>query len=250
MAIGHVRVGTGPRRVIALNGWFGAAHNWGGLTDLIDPDRFSYAFLDYRGYGSRRAETGEYTLAEIAGDTLALADELGWERFALVGHSMGGAAIQRVYADAPDRVERLAGISPVSAAGFPFDADGWALFDGAAADPAKRRQIIDFTTGSRLTGRWLDAMAAFSTSTSDPKAFGAYLAAWAHADFAAEVRGAAVPALAIAGEHDPALGPAWVASTWCADYPNAESAVLTDAGHYGMFEAPVRLATLLERFLD
>jgi pimeloyl-ACP methyl ester carboxylesterase len=53
MAIGHMSVGHGPRRVIALHGWFGSAHGWGWLPDLIDGDRFTYAFMDYRGYGGR-----------------------------------------------------------------------------------------------------------------------------------------------------------------------------------------------------
>jgi hypothetical protein len=42
-------VGNGPRRVLALHGWFGSARGWGGLPELIDTERFSYAFLDYRG---------------------------------------------------------------------------------------------------------------------------------------------------------------------------------------------------------
>jgi pimeloyl-ACP methyl ester carboxylesterase len=32
----------------------------------------------------------------------------------VVGHSMGGCAAQRLLADAPDRVERLVGISPAT----------------------------------------------------------------------------------------------------------------------------------------
>lgn len=249
MPIGHARVGEGPRTVIALNGWFGAAANWGPLTEAIDPRRFSYAFLDYRGYGRRREETGDYSLAEIAADALALADELGWREFALVGHSMGGAAAQQVYADAPDRVTHLVGISPVPASGVPFDADGWALFDGAAADPGKRRQIIDFTTGGRLSGYWLDQMVEFSLRTSTPEAFGAYLRSWAKADLAARITGGQVPALAVVGAHDPALGAEAMAGTWATHYPRARVEVLAEAGHYAMFETPVRLARLLEDFL-
>ncbi len=70
------------------------------LPELVDADTYTYALIDYRGYGARKDEAGEYTLEEISADTLALADELGWDRFALVGHSMGGAAALRVLADA------------------------------------------------------------------------------------------------------------------------------------------------------
>lgn len=243
-------VGGGPRRVVALHGWFGNAHGWGALPDLIDPERFSYVFLDCRGYGERRDVTGEYTIAEISRDALALADELGWQRFSVVGHSMGGSAAQRVLADAPDRVERLVGISPVPAGGVPFDDQGWALFSGAADDPGNRRTIIDLTTGNRLSRRWLDGMVEESVRGSTVEAFRAYLPAWARTDFAAEIAGNPVPALAVVGEHDPALGEAAMQGSWLSHYPNARLEVLANAGHYAMYETPVRLATVLEQFLD
>ncbi|MFB9236251.1 alpha/beta fold hydrolase [Plantactinospora siamensis] len=177
---GPVSAGQGPRRVLALHGWFGSARGWGSLPNLIDGDRFTWAFLDYRGYGARREVTGEHSIGEIARDALDLADSLGWDTFSVVGHSMGGSAAQRVLADAPDRVERLVGISPVPASGVPFDDQGWALFDGAATNPDNRRAIIDLTTGNRLSRRWLDEMVRFSLEHSTAEAFGAYLSAWAH----------------------------------------------------------------------
>ena len=242
-------VGSGPVHVLALPGWFGSSRDWGGLPELIDGTRFTYAFPDYRGYGDRRDVAGDHTVAEAAADVLAVADGLGWERFCLVGHSMGGIVAQRVLADAPGRVERLAGISPVPASGVPFDEQGWALFDGAATSAANRRAIIDLTTGHRLAGHWLDRMVRASLDNSDEKAFAAYLPAWARTDFAAEVSGSPVPALAIAGEHDPALGEATLRATWLVHYPNARLEVLANAGHYAMFETPVRLVTVLEAFL-
>ena len=242
-------VGSGPRRVLALHGWFGSARGWGSLPELIDPDRFTYAFLDCRGYGERRDVPGEYTIAEISQDALALADGLGWDRFSVVGHSMGGIAAQRVLADAPDRVERLVGISAVPAGGVPFDEQGWALFSGAADDLGNRRAIIDLTTGNRLSRHWLDGMVRDSVQGSTVEAFRAYLPAWARTDFAAEITGNPVPALIVVGEHDPALGEATMRGTWLTHYPNARLEVLANAGHYAMYETPVRLATLLEEFL-
>lgn len=243
-------VGDGPHRVMALHGWFGSARGWGQLPGLVDGDRFTYAFPDYRGYGSRRDVTGDHTIAEISRDVLDLADALSWDRFSVVGHSMGGIAAQQVLADAPERVTRLVGISPVPAGGVPFDADGWALFSSAAGDRTARETIIDITTGNRLSRRWIAGLALASERESTTEAFGAYLTAWARTDIAAAIDGNPVPALAVVGEHDPALGAAVMRDTWLKHYPHARLEVLANAGHYGMYETPVRLVTVLEEFLD
>ena len=249
-AMADVRTyGTGARRALVLHGWFGDAAAWEPWTRFLDGDTFTYAFMDYRGYGARRGEAGEHTLAEISADAQAIADGLGWDRFALIGHSMGGSAMQRVLADAPQRVERMVGISPVPAGGVPFDDDSWALFSGAAANPDNRRAIIDFTTGNRHTGIWLDAMVRHSLDSSDPDAFGAYLDAWAKTDFHAEIEGNEVPVKVIVGAHDPALGEETMRQTFLQWYPNAELDVIASAGHYAMDETPIELATLVERFL-
>lgn len=246
---GLQRVGDGDHRVIALHGWFGSGAAWGPLLSHLDGSRFTYVFPDYRGYGARRADTGEHTVAEAASDALALADELGWQRFSLVGHSMGGSVMQRVLADAPDRVRAMVGVSPVPASGVPFDEQGWQLFSGAADEPGNRRAIIDLTTGNRLTGVWLDAMVRHSLDNSDPVAFGEYLTSWAKTDFHTEIEGNAVPVKVIVGEHDPALGEATMRATFAQWYPNLEIEVFGNAGHYAIDEAPVALASAVERFL-
>jgi pimeloyl-ACP methyl ester carboxylesterase len=242
-------VGTGPTKVIALHGWFGSATGWGMLPDLVDGDAYSYAFLDYRGYGARRAVDGEHTIPEIAADTLALADELGWDRFALLGHSMGGSAVARVFADAPDRVSALVGISPVPPSGVPFDDDGWALFDGAADNDGNRYAIIDLTTGNRQAASWINSMVAFSVANSTREAFGAYLPSWAKYDFTADVPKADVPVTVIVGEHDPALGEQTMRASWLSQFSGCELEVLSNAGHYAMFEAPVAMITCVEKAL-
>jgi pimeloyl-ACP methyl ester carboxylesterase len=243
------RVGDGEHHVIALHGWFGSGAAWRPLLPYLDGARFTYVFPDYRGYGARRAEAGEHTIAEAATDVLALADRLGWQRFSVVGHSMGGMVMQRVLLDAPDRVSALVGISPVPASGVPFDEQGWQLFSGAAEEPDNRRAIIDLTTGNRLTGVWLDAMVLHSLDHSDRQAFGAYLTAWAKTDFHTEIEGHRVPIKVIVGEHDPALGEATARATFANWYPNCELEVFPNAGHYAMDETPVALAGAIERFL-
>ncbi|MDH6228069.1 MULTISPECIES: alpha/beta fold hydrolase [Streptomyces] len=241
--------GDGPHAVVALHGWFGSAREWRTLHPHLDGAAFRYVFPDYRGYGARLDEPGEHTLAEAAADVLALADSLGLERFSLVGHSMGGAVMQRVLADAPHRVRAMVGISPVPAGGVPFDDQAWALFSGAADDRANRRVIVDMTTGNRLSGVWLDAVVDRSWRNSTPAAVAGYLRAWARTDFHTEVAGSPVEVKVIVGEHDPALGPDVMEATFRQWYPHCELEVLSNAGHYAIDETPVALATSVERFL-
>jgi pimeloyl-ACP methyl ester carboxylesterase len=250
MTIPQTVIGRGPTKVLALHGWFGSATGWGMLPQLIDQDAYSYAFLDYRGYGARLNEAGEYTIQEIAADAVRLADELGWDRFALIGHSMGGSAAQRVFANVPDRVTALIGISPVPASGVPFDADSWALFDGAAQNDGNRYAIIDFTTGNRQSKTWIDQMVAFSVASSTREAFGAYLPSWAKYDYASELPAASVPVKAIVGQFDPALGEDTIKATWAQHLPGSEVDVQANAGHYAMYEAPVALITSIEKTLS
>ncbi|MFE5210582.1 alpha/beta fold hydrolase [Streptomyces sp. NPDC056600] len=241
--------GDGPHAVIALHGWFGSAAAWRPLRPHLDGARFRYVFPDYRGYGSRLEESGDYSLKEAAADVLGLADRLGLERFSLVGHSMGGAVMQRVLADAPHRVRAMVGISPVPASGVPFDDQGWALFSGAAEERANRRAIIDLTTGNRLSGVWLDAVVSQSWRHSTPDAVAGYLQAWAKTDFHTEIKGSTVEVKVIVGEHDPALGADVMEATFRLWYPRCEVEVLSNAGHYAIDETPIALATSVEEFL-
>ncbi|MHC5257357.1 alpha/beta fold hydrolase [Streptomyces sp. UC4497] len=249
MSIPHRLIGSGDHKVLVLHDWFGTSAGWGSFLDYLDGDTFSYAFLDYRGYGDRKDVTGAYTLAEIADDALALADELGWEQFSLVGHSMGGKAVQQVLAQAPRRVRKLVGLAPVPAGAYPLDSDGEALFYGAAQDRAKRHAIVDLVTGQRASRVWVDLMVDRSLRLSTREAFGGYVKDWVTADLTDQIAGNPVPVKVIVGEHDLALTADVMRGTWLIHYPNAELEEIANSGHYPMHETPVPLATSLETFL-
>ena len=143
----HHVVGTGPHHVLVLHGWFGDSHAFAPIESALTRSDFTYAFMDYRGYGGMRDVHGAFTMDEIAADALALADHLGFAQFSVVGHSMGGMAVQRMLSLAPDRVRKLVALTPVPASGVAFDAAGWALFSGAADNPHNRFAIIDYHDG-------------------------------------------------------------------------------------------------------
>ena len=249
MSIAHRTVGSGPRTVFLTHGWFGSSDGWGTFPDYLDGDAFTWVFTDIRGYGQRKDEQGDQSLEESAGDIIALADELGAERFSVVGHSMGGAVIQKVLAMAPDRVEALVGVCPVSSTPTPFDEAGRELFWGAPEDREKRYAIIDFTTGNRNTPEFVNAVTDWSVEHSTKEAFTNVLEAWTKPDFAEDVKGKELPVLVLAGEHDPALGKETCEQTWMQLFPKVRLEVVANAGHYPMFEAPVNLATRINNFL-
>ncbi|MFJ9815585.1 alpha/beta fold hydrolase [Streptomyces sp. NPDC101151] len=245
----HEVHGDGAHKVFAVHGWFADRSAYAAVLPDLDRTAFTYALVDLRGYGKARDAVGSCTTAEAAVDLVELADRLGWGRFSVIGHSMGGTVAQRLLSVAPHRLRRIVGVSPVPASGLPLPGEQGVLFADAAHKPENRRTIIDFTTGGRRPAAWLDRMVDRSLERSDPKAFRAWLGSWAGEDFRADVEGCEVPALAVAGELDPALSPALMRETWMSWYPRARLAALPGAGHYAMDETPLELIRVVEDFL-
>lgn len=244
----HAVHGTGPRHVVALHGWLSDRHAFDALLPLLDGAAFTYVLPDVRGYGEAVGIAGEHTLDEVARDVVTLADELGWDTFGLVGHSMGGKAAQRVLADVPHRITALAGISPVPASDVPLDPAVAELFHNAEFTPAARRAIIDMGTGHRYHDVWLDRMVRHSVATSTPEAFASYLRSWSGTDFRDEVHGLATPMSVIVGAHDPDLSAEVMRATFLKWYRNCALEIIQDAGHYAIDETPILLAALLHGF--
>jgi len=251
VASSYVTVGSGDHHVLAIHGWFGSARGWGSLPEFLDGSAYTWVFMNLRGYGDRRDTAGEFTADEAAADALAVADDLGWDRFSVVGHSMGAKFAHRVLLQAPDRVRKLVGLNSVPAGEMPMDTEGWALFSGAATEPRNRAAIIDLTTGNKLTKTFINHVVQHSLDNSTVEAFAAYLQAWAKSDFSAQAKvDTATPVKLIVGVNDPALSANLMEQTWMVFFPYAQLTILPDAGHYPMFESPVSLATSIEEFLE
>lgn len=250
MTSSYVTVGSGDHHVLAIHGWFGSARGWGSLPEFLDGSVYTYVFMDLRGYGDRKGVAGEFTVDEAAADALAVADDLGWDRFSVIGHSMGAKFGHRMLLAAPDRVRALVGLNAVPAGAVPFDEQSWALFSGAPENPANRAAIIDLTTGNKLTKTFINHVVQHSLDDSTLEAFTAYLQAWARADFTAQAKvDTATPVKLIVGVNDPAMSADVMEHTWRVFFPDAELTILPDAGHYPMYESPVSLATSIEEFL-
>lgn len=251
MIIGHTLLGNGAEKVVVLHGWFGDHTVFAPLFPMLDLDTFTYAFIDYRGYGKSKGMQGKYSMQEISADIVALVDSLHWDRFHLLGHSMGGFAMQHVMlAVAPrSRVKTLVGIGPVPASAYPLDVEAQVLFSDAISDDEARYAILDFTTGHRHSATWLNYMVERSHATTTPAAYAAYLSAWTSGSIVEALQGLEIPVLVCIGEYDLAFTPVFMSTTWLSWFPNAALVIIPNAGHYPMQETPVHLVTCMESFL-
>lgn len=243
------RVGQGPHFVLVLHGWFGDAHAFEPIEPWLSHDHFSYVFMDCRGYGGMRDATGQFSIDEMAHDAFALADALQIDTFSVVGHSMGGMAIERIAVLAPQRVRSMLAIAPVPCGGIAYDAPTRRLLESAAGSLANRRAIIDRSTGGRLPAAWLDWKAGYSMERSAPGAFAAYLSAWADTDFSNEIIGDHRLKVVIGG-NDPTFNRSLMEKTYLCRYRHATLEVIESAGHYPMNETPLALVAAMESFLE
>jgi esterase len=93
--------------VLLLHGMAGNSHWWDAVLPKLGGE-FRTAALDLRGHGdSGWAEPPRYELPDFAQDVEAARRGLGWERFHLVGHSMGAMASVHYAKDHPDRLLSL-----------------------------------------------------------------------------------------------------------------------------------------------
>ena len=248
--LGYAQLGSGEEKVMVVHGWKTDHTCFDAMLSSLDQKRYTYIFVDMRGYGKSIHMEGPFTVEQVAADMVALSKQLGWDKYHIIGHSMGGKVIQRIMADCPDKIKSAIGITPCPACSLPFDEQAWKLFSGADVNSENRLQVFRHSTGNRLTDTWYEAITAMSFKMSTPEAFRQYLDSWVHYDLVEDVKGSTIPIKVIAGEHDPDLNLDVMQNTYNTWLPNAQITELPNCGHYPMLETPLSLAAACESFLD
>ena len=252
--------GSGPA-VVCLHSNASSSGQWRGLMELLAP-RFRVLAVDSYGAGKTPAWAGERLVT--LRDEVALIEPViarAGERFALVGHSYGGAVALMAALAYPQRVSALALYEPTLFALVdaesppPNDADGIrrTVVDSVAAleagdKLAAARLFIDFWMGE---GSW----AAMPELRKGPIAESVVaMRHWAHALMAEPTprdafRSLDVPVLLMTGTRSPASSLA-VAKILAATLPRVETLELEGLGHMAPVTRPDAVNSAIARFLE
>ena len=99
--------GSGPG-LLLVHGHGGAKEDFADHVERL-ARRHTVVTFDHRGHGASGGPSGaeSYSLARLRADTWAVADAVGFDRFRVLGHSMGGMVVRRMPLEHPERVEAL-----------------------------------------------------------------------------------------------------------------------------------------------
>ncbi|WIX99237.1 alpha/beta hydrolase [Amycolatopsis mongoliensis] len=144
----------------------------GPLLPLAESLGVRWVSYDRPGYGTS-THLPDRTVGNAAECAAAVADALGIERFAVMGHSGGSSHALATAALLPDRVTAVASLAAVA----PFGAEGW--FDGmAAASAASLRAAAE----GRAAKEKYEAAAEFDPDVFTTADFAALKGSWSWLD--------------------------------------------------------------------
>jgi pimeloyl-ACP methyl ester carboxylesterase len=117
---------SGYAPVIALHGWLDNAASFDRMLPFME--NLHVIALDLAGHGrsSHRSPDSSYDVWIDIGEVISVADQMGWDRFSLIGHSRGAAIAGLIAGTYPDRIAQLALI------------DGYVPMPSEADDAAKQ----------------------------------------------------------------------------------------------------------------
>jgi 3-oxoadipate enol-lactonase len=225
----------------------------GSTLDMWAPQRRDLATerrvitMDTRGHGASPVPDGPYTVEQLADDVLETLDDLGVDRAAFAGLSLGGATSQAIALRAPDRVASLALLCTAARFG-----NRQTFSDRAVA--ARAEGMAGIADG--VVARWFTADASPEMvagmrdmiAATPPEGYASCCEAIVAWDSRADLGRIAAPTLVISGAEDPATPPA--DGELLADgIPGARFEVVPHAAHLASYQRPDVVTGLLAEHL-
>ena len=241
--LAYTRRGKGTPLVL-LHGYPLDHHLWEDVAPLLE-DTFDLILPDLRGFGESTTVGSPYTMDDYASDVAGLLDQLGIQKAAIAGHSMGGyvaLAFARLY---PERISGLGLVSSQVLADPPDRKDG--RYKSAAEVSEKGIGGVVETMAPKFTSdERLQAFARDAMERQQPAAFiGALKAMAERMDSTSLLSSFKFPVVIIHGKAD-ALIPIDRAREVKNAVPQAHLVELESAGHIPMLEAKEETARALK----
>jgi pimeloyl-ACP methyl ester carboxylesterase len=247
--------GTGPS-VVLLHGFPGSGADWEPVAHRLSGS-FRILVLDLLGFGSSpRPEAFRDLWIDTQATALAATlDDLGIDRFALVGHDYGGPIALTLARQHPERITHLAVMSTNAFTDTPVDLP-LSLLRIPAVGPLLDHAFFS-TPSLAALGRFASRTRGVRASRNDPgeartirKIFGPVLRdlPGLYADVEASLGEITIPTVVIWGDRDPFF-PAEQGRRTAEAISGAEFVLLEGCGHLTPAERPNEVATALDHFI-
>ncbi len=225
---------------------------WDGQVALF-ADRFRILRYNTRGHGGTEAPPWPYDLEDLAGDIVALWDELEIERSHFVGLSIGGMTGQALALGWPERIDKyvLAGTRADFTGDFAIAVPQMiAQVKRDGIEPlAEQMPLRWFTEEVRAARREIVDQARRLIATNTIAGYTACADAMTRLDYVDRLYEIDLPTLLICGAQDigtPAAGMREMARR----IPNSRYVEIDPAGHLSNIENPDAFNAALSEFLD
>jgi len=93
-------------KIIALHGWLDNASTWDKIAPELAKKGAVFIALEFLGHG-KSDHQDNYTTLLYTSSTISAIKVIGWDKFTLIGHSMGAAVATFVAAVIPENIESL-----------------------------------------------------------------------------------------------------------------------------------------------
>eukprot|EP00752_Nemacystus_decipiens_P001415 g1397.t1 len=99
---------SSQRKALALHGYLDNTGTFDLLGPALAKEGFEFVAMDFPGHGrsDHMSKDSWYSILDYPEYVIEAARSLGWDRFSLVGHSLGGAVASLVAASFPEKIER------------------------------------------------------------------------------------------------------------------------------------------------
>jgi pimeloyl-ACP methyl ester carboxylesterase len=249
------RRGAGEPLVLVM-GMSGHSAHWDRpFAELLERD-FELLIFDNRGIGQSSPVAADFTIADMAADTVGVMEAAGFERAHVMGISMGGMIAQQLAVDHPQRVRGLV-------LGCTYPGGPGAAVAGPEIVQRLAGPLMSGDREAAIRAGWeVNVSPAFAAQDEHWRRFrevaGQHpasleaimrqMGAISRHDLSARLGSIESPALVIHGSEDEML-PVRNAELIAEKIPGARLEILEGVGHLFFWEQPERSAQLVREFL-